>query len=511
MPDTVKAYKCPSCGAFIDLMKLKKGVCRCEFCQQTFMIGDWERFQKALNALALGEMELNSKSFDRAYDAFKKASEENPNEPEAYFGMALAENSVQYLTDCVNDCLSPISYDVSAKKFSDNKNYKKALTLATSEQRAQYEKQSEDIDYIRKQFYNLKKSGEKYDCFICVKVTDDETRGRSPDYKYADDIYFDLKCKGFKPFFSERDLRDFSGIDYESRILYALHSAKCMIVVCGNEEYLRTPWVKNEYSRYLKLIGDEQKPSDSITIAFTGAPIERLEGKKGKIQGIDLRSHTAFESVREFVKRNKNSGDKGFTYDIVAEKEKKRVGVLRAILKGIASRKAKKLQKLEKIKAAELEKQRLEQEEIEHRKREILERERLEQEKYKDKFQIDDGRLIKYIGRSSARTIMVPGCIKTICEDAIVCYDLEVLHIAEGVETIENGAVSSQGLRQIVLPLSLKRLKGSPFYNCLYGGYCAPLIMYNGTSEDWKRVKKDSGWFLTEISDIEEVICKDDK
>ncbi|MCH5143131.1 MAG: TIR domain-containing protein, partial [Clostridiales bacterium] len=134
-----------------------------------------------------------------------------------------------------------------------------------------------------------------------VKVTDDTTKQRTADYKHADDIYFDLKGKGYNPFFSERELGEVTGADYEARILYALYTSECMIVVCGKEEYLHTKWVKNEYTRFLRLVGDEQKESDSITIAFYGRPVEYLPGKNGKIQGIDLRSINASEKITKFV------------------------------------------------------------------------------------------------------------------------------------------------------------------------------------------------------------------
>ena len=41
-----------------------------------------------------------------------------------------------------------------------------------------------------------------------------------------------------------------------------------MLIVCSKEEYLLTPWVKNEYSRFMELIHDERKDVDAITIVF---------------------------------------------------------------------------------------------------------------------------------------------------------------------------------------------------------------------------------------------------
>ena len=51
----------------------------------------------------------------------------------------------------------------------------------------------------------------------------------------------------------------------------------------------------------LALIRDEEKESGSITLAFHGKPIEKLSGKNGKIQGINLGAIDAAERVTAFV------------------------------------------------------------------------------------------------------------------------------------------------------------------------------------------------------------------
>ena len=293
--------KCRNCGAEIDIETAVNGVVQCEYCRSKFTLPKEDITPAALKFLHDGESSLYICRFDDAYSFYKKAAELSPKEPEAYWGMAISQFKVQYVKDEVNDRLQPICHHISTDKISDNSNYKKALSLATAEQRAEYERQAEEIDYIREEFYKLKQTGKEYDCFICVKVTDDTTKQRTEDYKHADDIYFDLKGKGYNPFFSERELGEVTGADYEARILYSLYTSECMIVVCGKEEYLHTKWGKNEYTRFLRLVGDEQKESDSITIAFYGRPVEYRPGKNGKIQGIDLRSLNASEKITKFV------------------------------------------------------------------------------------------------------------------------------------------------------------------------------------------------------------------
>lgn len=293
--------KCKNCGAPLNASRALNGVLECEYCGSAFTLPKEETAGGAIEQLKIAANELDLCRFEDAFASYRKAAELDENEPEAYFGMALSEFRVQYLKDNLKHRLQPVCHAATDKKFSENKNYLRALSLATKEQAEKYGRRAAEIDYIASEFFRLNKQGTGYDCFICVKVTDDETGMRTADYKYADDIYFSLRGKGYKPFFSERELKNVTGADYEARILYALCSSECMLVVCGKEEYLNTPWVKNEYSRFLALIRDEEKESDSITLAFFGKPIERLQGKNGRIQGIDLGAMDATERVTAFV------------------------------------------------------------------------------------------------------------------------------------------------------------------------------------------------------------------
>ena len=295
----LRVMKCKTCGEPLDINLAQNGVIRCGVCDSCFTLPKTAD-QKILDFLSQGEHDLDTGKFDDAYSAFSKACELDKTEPEAYWGMALAEFKIQYLKDEVNNRLQPICHEISDKDFADSANFLKAIRYATEAQKSEYERKADEINYIKNEFYKIAQSGVKYDCFICVKVSD-ENGGRTQDYKAADDIYFELKGKGYKPFFSERELVGVTGADYEARILYALKSSECMLVVCFDEAYLRTKWVKNEYSRFLKLVNDEEKESDSIALVFGDRPIEKLPGKKGKIQGIALNSLTAMERIVSFV------------------------------------------------------------------------------------------------------------------------------------------------------------------------------------------------------------------
>ena len=296
----LQRYICKTCGQPIDLSEAAGGVLTCPSCGNTYTLPKEDANDETRAYLRAGEHDLDRNDFNGAYAAFDRARSVDPEEPEAYRGMALAESQVRYLKDTVNNRLQPVCFLHDDKKFTENENYKRALALATPEQRADYRKKAEEIDYIRKQFRALRESGTDYDCFLCVKVSDDNGE-KTDDARAADEIYDLLKRRGYSPFFSERDVQDKTGADYEAEILYALYTSETMLVICRDEKYLHTKWVQNEYSRFLKLVNDEEKESDSITTVYYGTPVERLPGRAGKIQGIDYRKTDAAVKILEFV------------------------------------------------------------------------------------------------------------------------------------------------------------------------------------------------------------------
>lgn len=303
MAELQRTMRCKSCGEPLDALAMAStdGLVECPCCHNVYTLPKKEIKPATLDCLRQGEHDLDTCRFDDAYTAYSKATEYDGCEPEAYWGMALAEFKVQYIKDGINNRLQPICHEFISRAFVDNKNYQTALKYATDKQKLEYINKAKAIDYIRNKFTELKKSGLDYDCFICVKVTDDETKEPTRDAHFADGIYDHLKEKGVAPFYSEKDIRTATGDDYEARILYALYVSSCMLIVCSKEEYLRTPWVQNEYTRFLSLINNDEKENSSVTFVFKDNPIEKLPGKNGKIQGIDLGKPDAYNRIEEYV------------------------------------------------------------------------------------------------------------------------------------------------------------------------------------------------------------------
>ncbi len=300
----MEPFKCKTCGTALEALaaQSKNELVECPSCFNVWTIPRKETSPAAIAFLRMGEHELDTGRFDDAFSAYQKAAELAPEESEAYFGMALAAFRVQYLKDEAKEPprMQPICYEISGKSFSADANYLHAVELAGREKKRVYRERASEIDEIRDQFFAFQESGIRYDCFLCAKVTDGNG-GTTQDSHEALKLYHHLKNWGYSPFYSEEEAKTRAGNDYEALILYALYTSECMLVVSLDETYLQTKWVKNEYSRFLQFIESAEKEGDALAVVFRGSPIERLPGKSGKLQGIDLGKPDAYVLIEEFV------------------------------------------------------------------------------------------------------------------------------------------------------------------------------------------------------------------
>ncbi len=491
----LQSFKCKNCGGVMQSTQNENGMLNCEYCGSVFTIPKKDSNSEVLQFLQIGAHNLDACHFDEAYTAFEKASQLNSNEPEAYWGMALAEFKVQYIKDAVNNRLQPICHEFNDKEFQANKNYLKALKCAGVEQKSEYFSKAQDIDYIREEFLKLQQTGLDYDCFICVKVSqtdveqaDISKKNWTNDAYNADSIYDLLKRHDFRPFFSEREIKGRSGANYEAMILYALYTAETMLVVCSDEEYLRTPWVKNEYTRFKSLIKNEEKENDSLTIVYNGKPIDRLPiENNGRIQGIDYSKREADFEIVKFVEnhtpiaRAKREEEARRKQEEEAKRAQETQELKRQLdeMKNLVQNRATSTAEIfddiivEKMTKALMEKERREKEE-EFRQNSNLS---------------NSGELIKYKGQSknliipdfvtsigekafrnckSLESVTVPDSVKSIGWDAFEnCRSLKSITIPNGVTIIGHGVFwGCSRLQSITIPNSVKSIGDCAFYDC---------------------------------------------
>ena len=244
-------FKCKMCGGDLEIAETVS-IAECEYCgtKQTVPKATNENLQKLFNRANI----LRIKSeFDKAEKLYEKIIQVDSTQSEAYWGLILCKYGIEYVDDPVTFKKIPTCHRASYDSIIADNDYKSAIENADMSQRAIYEEQAKEIDRIQKDILALAQKEETYDVFICYKETDADGH-RTQDSVIANDIYYQLTNEGFKVFYAAITLEGKLGSAYEPIIFAALNSAKVMLSIGTKPEYFNAVWVKNEWSRFLKII-----------------------------------------------------------------------------------------------------------------------------------------------------------------------------------------------------------------------------------------------------------------
>ena len=239
------------CGGELDLSGGGL-VCECEYCGTKQTVPS-NRDDDLLSLFDRATTLRRKCEFDKAEAIYEKIIENHPTESEAYWGLILCQYGIEYVEDPRTLKRIPTCHRTSFEAITADENYKLAVQYADAVQRSVYESDAKTIDAIQKRILAISSQEEPYDVFICYKETD-ESGKRTQDSVLANDIYYQLTNEGFKVFYAAITLEDKLGSEYEPIIFAALNSAQVMLVIGTKPQYFNAVWVKNEWSRYLKLM-----------------------------------------------------------------------------------------------------------------------------------------------------------------------------------------------------------------------------------------------------------------
>ena len=244
-------YKCKMCGGDLEVNGDEK-VVECEYCgtKQTLPSVEDERLQGLFNRANILRMKAE---FDKAEEIYEKILQVDDTEAEAHWGIILCKYGIEYVEDPATFRRVPTCHRTSFDAITSDEDYQAALQYADISQRAIYEEEAKTIDSIQKGILDISRKEKPFDVFICYKETD-ESGQRTVDSAIANDIYYQLKQEGYKVFYAAITLEEKLGTEYEPYIFAALNSAKVMLVLGTRPEYFNAVWVKNEWSRFLKIM-----------------------------------------------------------------------------------------------------------------------------------------------------------------------------------------------------------------------------------------------------------------
>lgn len=275
--------KCKMCGGDLDLVE-GQSVAECEYCgsRQTVPVADNE---KKLTLFARANRLRVSCEFDKAAGIYESIVADFPEEAEAYWGLVLCKYGIEYVDDPATGKKIPTCHRSSFDSIMDDANFEQALENADAVARKVYREEAKQIEEIRKGIIAVSSNEQPYDIFICYKETD-ENGERTLDSVLAQDIYETLVSRDYRTFFARITLEDKLGMEYEPYIFAALNSAKIMLAIGTDYEYYNAVWVKNEWSRYLKLM--TQDKTKHLIPCYKGIDAYDMPKEFARLQAQDL-------------------------------------------------------------------------------------------------------------------------------------------------------------------------------------------------------------------------------
>ena len=245
---------CKNCGELLVFEDGQKTTV-CELCgmEQTLpKIDDPKKIELLVKA---NEYRMASR-FDVAKKQYESIIAQYPDDNEAYWCKLLCVYGIEYVDDFVTARKIPTCHRTVRESIFNNTDYKLIISRASIEEKAIYETEAKEIDRLQKEIIEKANKEQPYDIFICFKDSDENGR-RTTDSQYANKIYTHFTRLGYKVFFSPVTLKSRAGEEYEPIIYSALYTAKVMLFVCANKEYVSAPWVRNEWSRFLEFMRED--------------------------------------------------------------------------------------------------------------------------------------------------------------------------------------------------------------------------------------------------------------
>ena len=290
--------KCKMCGGDLDISE-GLSVCECEYCgtKQTVPTADNE---KKLTLFARANRLRIANEFDKAAGVYETVVADFPEEAEAYWGLVLCRYGIEYVDDPATGKKVPTCHRVSFDSVLEDSDFEQACENADAIARRQYREEAKQIEDIRRGIIEVSGKEDPYDIFICYKETD-ENGDRTIDSVIAQDVYDALTEKGYRVFFSRISLEDKLGTEYEPYIFAALNSAKVMLAFGTDYEYYNAVWVKNEWSRFLKLM--EKDKSKHLIPCYKGIDAYDMPKEFHRLQGQDMGKVGAVQDLLRGVEK----------------------------------------------------------------------------------------------------------------------------------------------------------------------------------------------------------------
>ena len=301
------ALKCKVCGGDIDVHG-DSGTCA--YCGAAFSLSTLDDDSRIENMNRANEAR-RTQDFDEAIRAWSMLVAADPHNAETRWNLALSRYGIEYVWDEPSADFVPNIHRLRYERFNDDPDYCACMLEADENALVYYMDQANRIQAIQDRLLELIRTEQPYDVFICFKEQDANGQ-RTRDSVLAQEIYEQLTAKGLRVFFSRISLRAVAGQNYEPYIFAALQNARVMIVVGTQLDYLTAPWVRNEWSRYLALMAEDQ--SKYLIPAYEKLPPELFPAEMPMREALDLSTPGALLDLTSGVLRLLNRENTAATH-----------------------------------------------------------------------------------------------------------------------------------------------------------------------------------------------------
>ena len=290
--------KCKMCGGDLNLIE-GASTAECEFCGSVQTIPNLDD-EKKLIQFERAERLRKQCEFDKAAGIYETIVADFRQEAEAYWGLVLCKYGIEYVDDPATGKKIPTCHRSSFESIMEDGDFEQALENADPAARKVYRDEAKTIEEIRKGIIAVSSNEEPYDIFICYKETA-ENGDRTLDSVLAQDVYDALTDKGYRVFFSRITLEDKLGMEYEPYIFAALNSAKIMLAFGTDYEYFNAVWVKNEWSRFLKLMAKDK--DKHLIPCYKGIDAYDMPKEFARLQAQDLGKVGAIQDLLRGIEK----------------------------------------------------------------------------------------------------------------------------------------------------------------------------------------------------------------
>jgi tetratricopeptide (TPR) repeat protein len=297
--------RCTVCGGELDVNPdFSVGVCK--YCESTITFP--KELDRKGNLYNRAVFLRQNNEFDKAVSAYEDILKEDNDDAEAHWGLVLSKFGIEYVQDPLSGERLPTCHRTQSESILSDTDYLASLEFADDEAQEVFEKEACRINEIQAKILEISQKEPPYDIFICYKETD-ESGNRTKDSTLAQELFYELAKKGYKVFFARKTLESKLGSEYEPIIFSALNSARLMIVLGTRPEHFNAVWVRNEWSRFLKLAKNSKK---AIIPAYRDMSPYELPAELSSLQSQDMSKIGFMQDLTDGIERIMTRGSQKF-------------------------------------------------------------------------------------------------------------------------------------------------------------------------------------------------------